>query len=486
MKKILIMLIPLSLFASNEERIQNLETRVKSLQKKMQYHQEDLDERMPIIEGVEKKAILDKINFSPELILHFDKVDYTNNSIKGENTKIYHHNNPSYIGLQRRDEYSKHFEPTPFIKAKFNMHANIDQNAKFYGRIVFSKSSQSNQRLCILSRDIKSAESKSAFDIDRAYIDFSPNKYSDYAFTFSFGLLPTSNGTPMQYAQNTTRKSMFPALVFDMNTYGIIATQEIAKETYMRGIIAKAYTMEASYYPYQCNRENIDNANVIGFYSDTKFKFLGTSLLSFGVNMLHNLKAHPYLGPDVTSVNAHVLGNILTFGAGIDIEKINNTNLTFFAHTALSNPHPNGNIDDYQIVATVNQTLEDGLTKNGTVGFSEASYAKGTMIHSNGYAIYLGTKYNLKNNFLVGAEYNYGSKYWFSATQGAEDMYNKLATRGHVGELYAMWKFHKNLYSKIGLIYTKENFTGSGVHFGKPVQKDAIQKVSYLTLQAKF
>lgn len=482
MKKALLLLTPLLLLANSDmqDRILHLEYEIDNLKKEMRYHQDDLDERMPIIESIEKKSILDKLNFSPELELRFDKMDYKIGEIAGETTAIYN-DDAGMLGEQRRDEFSKDFDIATTIRFRLNMDAQLAENINFHGRMVFATSSQSYQRLCILSRDIKSVESGSAFDVDRAYIDFTQNSSSESAFTFSFGLLPTTAGTPMQFAQNNRRNSMFPALVFDMNTYGMIGTQKINNNTFIRGILAKAYTMRASFYPYQCNRENIDNANVLGLYSDMKFNFIGKSLLSFGINMLHDLKAHPYLGPDVGSSDSHVLGNMITFGLGLDIQKIAKKDLTVFIHTALSNPHGNGEIDDYQIV---NQT--EGTTISGLTGFSEADYAQGSMLKEDGYSLYFGTKYDISKTLNMGAEYNYGSKYWFSATQGAVDMYNKLATRGHVGEVYALWKLHKNMHTKLGYMYSKENYTGSGWHFGEPAEKDATQKIAYLSVNAKF
>lgn len=474
MQKFLLLLTPLLLLASsNEDRIKALENELKAIKKDMKYHQEDLDERMPIIEHVEKKSILDKINFSPEVLIRFDKMDYKTGKIEGENT-IIQEPHPMQ-GEQRRDEYSKDFDLAAAIRFRLDMDADLGYDVKFHGRMVFMNSSQSHQRLCILSRDIKSAESSSAFDIDRAYIDYTPNKISDYPFTFSFGLLPTTGGTPMQYAQDTSRKSVFPALVFDMNSYGLIGTQKLGESTYVRAILAKAYTMRANFYPYQCNRENIDNANIMGIYADTSLNFLGKSLLSFGVNMLHDLKAHPYLGPDVTSSDAKILGNMITFGLGLDIDKVAGSEATLFIHTALSNPHANGEIDDYKIDPA-----------NPEIGFTTADYASGEMLSSNGYSIYIGTKYDITSTLNIGAEYNYGSKYWFSATQGAEDMYNKLATRGQVIEAYGIWKFHKNLSTKLGFMQSDEEYTGSGWHFGEPAKKDAIQSVGYLAIEAKF
>ena len=483
MKKILILSVLTTMLVASQadliKRIDLLEREIAELKKLALQNSDDVAEVMPILEKVEKKTILDKLNFSPELELRTDKLDYTNNKIDGEDTKI---QSGSLAGQQRRDDYSKYFNPAASVRFRLNMSAELDDKVKFNGRMLFMYSTQSYQRLCILSRDIKTVTSSSAFDVDRAYFDYSPNKNSKNAFTFSFGLLPTTGGTPMQYGQSTTRKSMFPSLVFDMNTFGLIATQKLADDSFLRAIIAKAYTLRPNFYPYQCNRENIDNANVVGLYYDAKYNFLGKSLLSFGVNMLHDLRAHPYLGPDVTADNANILGNILTYGVGIDIEKFAKTDATVFLHTALSNPHGNGKTDDYQIDPS-NPSSE--TTVDGNVGFSTASYAKGEMLKDNGYAIYLGTKYDISNSLSLGAEYNYGSKYWFSATQG-EDMYNKLATRGHVGEAYITWQFYKHLYAKFGYLYTKEQYTGSGWHFGEPAKKDATQSVGYLSITAKY
>ncbi|NOQ32394.1 MAG: DUF3373 family protein [Helicobacteraceae bacterium] len=445
---------------------------------------DDVSDILPILDYIERKSILDKINFSPELELRVDKFDYQNNGIEGENTKIY--DNPAYRPdgtYDRRDNYTKNFAPATTIRFRLNMSAELDEKVKFNGRMLFVNSSQSNERVCILSRDIKSVTSSSAFDIDRAYIDYTPNKKSDKAFTLSFGVLPTTSGTPMQFAQSTKRKSMFPALVFDMNTYGVIGTQKVASDSYLRAILAKAYTLRASFYPYQCNRENIDNANVAGLYYDTKLNFLGNSLLSFGVNLLNDFKAHPYLGPDVNADDAHNLGDIFTYGIGLDIQKFAKTDATVFLHTALSNPHGNGNSDNYQIDPS-NPSAQ--LTVDGGVGFSTASYAQGTMLKDNGYSVYLGSKYDLNKEVSFGAEYNHGSKYWFSATQGATDMYNKLATRGDAVEGYLTWQFYSHLYAKVGYLYIKEDYTGSGWHFGEPAKKDATQSIGYMSLTAKY
>ncbi|WP_373072311.1 DUF3373 family protein [Sulfurimonas sp.] len=478
---LLALMVTLSYGSSDlEKKLELLEAEVRELKKLSNDNKADLNEYIPIIEASETQSLLDKVDFLPELEVRMDKMDYELGQIEGENTQALY---PDGVH-QRRDQFSKDFDPAVAVKFKLNMIGNIDKYTKFNGRFIFTTSTQSNQRLCILSRDIKSVSASSAFDVDRAYVDYTPNIGSDYAFTFSFGVLPTTGGTPMNFALNNERKSMFPALVFDMNTYGLIGTQKLGEGNFLRFIAAKAYTLKAEFYPYQCNRENIDNANVLGTYFDTEFKlFGGDSLLSFGVNYLGDFKAHPYLGPDVNSDDASDLGDIFTYGLGIDIRNLLDDRLTFFAHSAISNPNANGKIDDYQIVDANNDGIQDDPNDPG---FSMASYAKGPMIDTSGHSVYVGMKYDFNSDFSFGAEYNHGSKYWFSATQGAEDMYNKLAIRGDVSEGYAIYNFHKDMYVKLGYMYSNEDYTGSGWHFGEPVKKDGKQKISYLSIKAEF
>ena len=481
--KYILLLFPIYLLASQvtlDERISTLENEIAQMKKSDRQNSLDTEENMQILEKVETKSILDKINFTPELLLRVDKFHYNNKKIDTENTLVY---NPdgTPTTIQRRDEFTKDYKPASFMRFRLNMNMELG-NIKFHGRLVNINSSQSDQRLCILSYDIKSGLASSAFDVDRAYIDYAINSVFGDKFTFSFGILPTTNGTPMQYADNRARSSMFPALVFDMNTYGLIGTQKFSHDLYVRLILAQAYSLRTNFYPYQCNRENIDNANIIGLYADKKIRLLQSdSLISFGVNVLNDLKAHPYLGPDVDSSHSKHLGIMITIGAGIDMPHVMHSNTTLFLHTALSNPHGNGNKEDYKI--DNNATSEP---VNGTPGFTTADYASGGMLSQNGYALYIGSKYDYSKSISLGLEYNHGSKYWFSATQGAEDIFNKLATRGDVFEFYSLWQLNRYINVKASILSIKENYTGSGWHFGEPVKKDARQSIASLSIEARF
>lgn len=494
-KRFQILLIPTlfctALLASSDDaamkKIEALENELQQLKQQLKEQSSSQREDEEILEKVETKSILDKINFSPELELRFDKLRYDNSYIEGERTKIA---DPTYSGpapapgsIDRRSGYSKTFDIATTVYFDLMMSAQLMEHTKFHGKLSFANTTQSHQRMCILSRDIKAQPSTSAFDVTLAYFDYTPMPNSDYSYTLTLGVLPTSNGTPMQYAQNAQRSSMFPALVFDMNSYGVIYTQKI-KSVYARAVFAQAYTLRNVFYPYQCNRENIDNATIAGIYFDDTFSLFGSeALLSAGFNALLDFKAHPYLGPDVTSADTEVLGNIYTTGIGIDLPKVFQSDFDFFAHTAFSIPDGNGNIQDYKITHYQNG---EGFTTEGTPGFSEADYASGEMLKKNGYAFYTGVKYTYNEHFDIGAEYNYGSQYWFGATQGAKNMFNKLAIRGNSYEVYAHIMLNSHLFAKFGFLDMHESYTGSGWHFGEPAKKKADQEIGYISLNAKF
>ncbi|MEN8147031.1 MAG: DUF3373 family protein [Campylobacterota bacterium] len=472
----LFFLFPLLLLAdTTDDRIKRLEERIVQLEGEQSSRSSDLDEIQTVLDSVERKSFTDMIDFTPEVRLRFDKMHYKVGQFEpGLGTPIQDVNGIDIPGTRNRDDFEKDFGLASSVRFRLNMRANVLEDVSFHGRMVFQHSTQSYERLCILSSTIKSSGSISGIDFDRAYFDYKMNAKSDYPFIFSFGILPTSGGTPMQYAEIRARQSVFPALVFDIDSYGMILTSELTRffgqKSFLRAIAAQAYTLNPNIYPYQCNRETIDNADIYGLYFDAHFT--QHALLSVGVNVLHDLKAHPYLGPDVTAANADNLGTMITFGLGVDVEKIAHSDLNMFLHSAMSNPHGNGNEDDYGSASSV--------------AFTQSDYATGPMLTKNGYSIYTGFHYDITSSWMLGGEYNYGSKYWFAATQGAEDMYNKLATRGHVGEGYLIWEFNRYIFTKIGYMYTKEEYTGSGWHFGEPIEKGGEQQVGYLQLNASF
>lgn len=212
MKHLTLPILTLSLLAHADATL-SIEQRLQELSTKVEQNSQELQEVLPIIEAVEKKSIVDRLDLSPELELRVDKLDYKLGKIEGEETPILTPTHPMY-SEQRRDEFSKNFEPAGSVNFKLNMRADLAHDLKFYGRMVINRSSQSNERLCILSRDIKTSSSETGMDVDRAYFDYSLLSHGTQKTILSFGILPTSGGTPSHFSHATQRKSMFPSLVF--------------------------------------------------------------------------------------------------------------------------------------------------------------------------------------------------------------------------------------------------------------------------------
>lgn len=94
----------------------------------------------------------------------------------------------------------------------------------------------------------------------------------------------------------------------------------------------------------------------------------------------------------------------------------------------------------------------------------------------NGYLIYAGVRYDMDDIRLkIGAEYNYGSQYWIAFTPAHDDIYqSKLATRGHVFELYSIYDIpageavskYGRAFIRLGYQYYDYNYSGSGTWYG--------------------
>ncbi len=104
-----------------------------------------------------------------------------------------------------------------------------------------------------------------------------------------------------------------------------------------------------------------------------------------------------------------------------------------------------------------------------------------------GWAAYTGFRVPVEQlNSKVGLEYNYGSRYWINFTPASDDLYlSKLATRGHVAELYWIWDLPETPVSKFGRAFIRAgyqyywiNYTGSGSWVGKPMDVDSLRDPS--------
>ena len=138
-------------------------------------------------------------------------------------------------------------------------------------------------------------------------------------------------------------------------------------------------------------------------------------------------------------------------------------------------------------------TMPDGSERHA--GFGLLTNPGETKQNHWGWAAYAGARVPLEMlSSKIGFEYNYGSRYWINFTPAADDVYSsKLATRGHVAEVYWIWDIPETPLSKwakafirAGYQYYWFNYTGSGNWMGRPVDVDEVdmtdpQSMDYAT-----
>ena len=375
-------------------------------------------------------------------------------------------------------------------KFMLGMQANITDNMKFHGRLSMYKYWADSTKHLYSQYDNMQGRvpSDSSVYLERAYIDWYFDAFVPSALTI--GRQPSADGPSHQYKENTTRKSTYSALVFDGASDGIVYTADISKPTHITN--AKLRLAYGKGFQNDETKIGVTNAflgsqnsalkdtNVAGIFFESNLPKVSNSLFQIGYVHMSNVIANAMeTDPD----NNKNLGDINFIGMMAQATNFKESNLDLFAHIGLSQAKPSDALYTYN--GQNFGLLRDGINDNTDT--------------KNGYAFWLGGRYTIDalNRAKVGFEYNQGSKYWVTATQGSYDVYNKLSTRGSATELYGLYPINRYSFIKLGGIYIKYDYTDSGWYQKKPkkitdltqVQKssviDTLQSV-YLQFSVRF
>ena len=103
----------------------------------------------------------------------------------------------------------------------------------------------------------------------------------------------------------------------------------------------------------------------------------------------------------------------------------------------------------------------------------------------NGYSVYVGVQVPAPYG-KIGAEYNWGSKYWIPFVQAEDDLIGpKLGTRGQVGELYYIFDINPNMFIKLDGLYYDYAYTNSNSPVGPALKISDVKKSDSLTAMRK-
>jgi len=295
----------------------------------------------------------------------------------------------------------------------------------------------------------------------RAYVNYKKEFIKDLPIVFTLGRLPSTEGPSYDFQNDSVRQATFSALAFDGGVDGIITTALTDKMTgltnssirfaYGKGFQHDEGYMGASTIP---KKTDLKDTNVFGIFGEAQIPGYKNSFLQAGYVKSSDMVADPSDGGlaqalkmPATTPNANV-GDLVLYNASVVFKNFQKSNLDIFAHYTYSSAKPSGKtFGNYGLLSNGNDTT----TKTG-------------------FAYWTGFRYNMNNGWKFGGEYNHGSKNWFSFTQGSNNIYNKLATRGNALEAYLLIPVNRYAHLKLGYININYDYTGSGSHLGEPMK----------------
>ena len=344
-------------------------------------------------------------------------------------------------------------------KLMLNMRANLTDSMKFHGRLSMYKYWGSSVVHPYTYYDNMQGRvpADSALYVERAYLDLFFNRDGMIPLALTIGRQPSTDGPSQQFKDNTVRKATYSALLYDGASDGAVVTLNLSKplrlpKTYLRFGYAKGfgYTETANDVGNAfvgASNSDLKDTNVFGLFLDTTVPGTRRSLLQFGYSRLVDIIANPLDGDSDRNVN---IGDMDMLGAMAEVTDLRDWGLDLFAHYGYIYAHPNGK----------------GYLDYGTL-LGEA----GDTGAKRGYAVWLGGRYGFGTNrrFKIGMEFNHGSRNWVSLTQGAFDIYNKLATRGNAFEGYIMYVLNRYTNIRLGYVDIHYDYTRSGWFVGRSV-----------------
>lgn len=464
-------------------QLKTLQNRVESLEKQKQSPseksaaaampdsklQKDVASIYDTLDQVETKTLKDKINLGAELRTRVD------------NFKVKDHTYLTDSGITPGTEESNDNSWTN--RFRVNMDAEIQKNLKFTGRLsAYKNFADSDSPSAAVYGDSNSAHipDGSTIKLDRAYVDWVPENLG-VPLAFTFGRHPSSEGPPNEMKENRKRQSTYPSLLFDGEADGVVTTLGLErytgwKDSGLRLAWGKAYQNDDNYTSYLDNLASPDDTNVFAGFFETQIPGVNDSLLVLSILRANDLAVTNF-GDDKN------IGDMDLYGVHAQASKVMHSNFDIFLSLGLNKSHPN------------DKTLQMAYDMNKD-GVPEGSFPVGLLYNGNdsashsGWAVYTGITYTVPyapmNNPKLGFEYNHGSNYWFSFTSGSTELFNKLAIRGDVYDLYYIQPFNEYLFARIGYTMADYSYGLSGFPIGDGGDSTEKLRNAYMLMDCRF
>jgi len=493
---------------------------------------DDMDEFVDILDEVEKKSIMDKIELRGELRTRFDWYDFT-----GHDTVTF---TSEVIGNEKHE--TVHTLPTN--RLRLNLYTSVDSWLQLHSRLSMTHRWADDDYPIYPEVNLINESripSDIALKVERVYADifFEPIEHLPMALTF--GRLPTTDGFPTNLREDSARKSTYPSIAYDMEADGFGLSIDLSHFT---GLKNSAYRFV---YIRRCeDHESYSFGKTLttkkGIYrtDDLASSNIKSYIAQFETQLpgiFHNtlLLLHLVYIPETPPQDMRFSDDAYPFyydSSGflfVDKPKSIGDGLKTTCYLE-SNNFLNLNIDAFLGIAYVKTKAEGALkfmirpSKVGLPGppvqardaydiyepilshfpnlvpilkqLQNAPPAIGLVCnddHSDrdAYAFHIGGRYQLplfaKNNPKIGIEYNYGSQYWLGFSEASEDPLHKLSNRGATWDIYYIQPMNSYLTFRLGFTDMHKDYDhGVSFYFGEPSEVDHHIQNTYFLMDARF
>jgi hypothetical protein len=423
---------------------------------------DDINNIYDTLDQVETKTLKDRINIGAEYRLRYDSYAYKDLII----TDWYAGTQSVHTTEHDDDNFTNRF--------RINMDANISKSLKFHARLAayHAWGDHDQHGVVNFNNDGNAAHvlGDDGLKIDRFYIDWIPQGFP-IPLAITVGRHPSTEGPPSEFKEDRQRQSTYPSLIFDGEADGIVAT--LGLERYIKLQNAGLRLAYGKFYRSDMNTTDVswlDNddtkdSDIAAAFFEGKIPFVNNSLMVFSYAHVFDL---PAAFADGTAADGIILGDLDIYGAHFQVSDLANIGLDFY------------------VSGSINETNANDDPMNLGSGYSMLTLTPGVpaavadVEDHTGWAVVAGLRYTMPikalNNPKFGFEYNHGSQYHFTPTLGANELYNKFATRGNAYEVYYIQPVSRDLMFRVGVTHIEYDYTGSGMPVGQPFKLDDLMQ----------
>jgi len=519
------------------KRLENIERKkiskdeYQQIKEKVDLISDDINEFSEILEVVERKSLVDIIEASADLRVRFDRYDF------------YGHDYDLNTGVKKDPKLKEVVRILPSNRFRLKLKANLSKNLKFNSRLIMYKNWADDDEPVYPEVNFFNQSripTNVNMKVERAYVDYFYEISDKLQMAFTFGRHPTTDGLPTDLRENTPRKSNYPGLAYDLETDAIAVALLLDKITKMPntafkiGASRRVDDNEASILGqplsdktgiYRVDENAMDEVNMFLIQFETGFnRPLLDSILIFNLfivpdiptsDLRYNSDLSAFFDPDspLYVEKPDNIGHLVKYTLFFETKGFLNSNFDWFFGASYLKSKAKGALKFMFDPQKASLPGEPILARHAYAQYKTAIENMPTLdpllkslqnapnpiglinddgiSDREGYAFHLGFRYNIPLTNLykpkIGFEYNYGSKYWFGANDGAEDPLRKLDIRGHVYDSYLIIPFNRFFMLRTGYTRAYYNYNnGFAYYHGQPLDIDHDVYNTYFIMDAKF